>query len=258
MTKVAVAQFAMQAKIPNIDRVAAMSAEAAALGAKLVVFPELCLPGYDLPLLATQKRNIEKESIESLQTIALKYELAIFAGLATEKENIAVLVGRDGLLTRYSKTHLFDFKKARESDLFERGNGPISPTPWNNFQLAPLICFDLRFPELARSYAAKGANLFLTSSAWPYSRAEVFFTLARARAIENQAYLLSSNFVGTNSSGDRFAGSSAIFAPDGSVLTKLDTEEEGVLVADLDISFLETVRLELNCKAKQRSSEFYK
>ena len=140
----------------------------------------------------------------------------------------------------------------RESDVFDAG-ADISVFAWEGWQVMSLICFDLRFPELTRKGALAGATLFLVHSAWPHSRRQIFSTLGRARAIENQVFVASSNFVGANASGMRFAGSSAIYGPTGDVLGELGDETEGLLCVDLDTSLVAKARSTLPCYPKRRT-----
>ncbi len=103
------------------------------------------------------------------------------------------------------------------------------------------ICFDLRFPEMYRHDAVDGAELFLVVSEWPHPRSEALHLLARARAAENQAYLVLSNRAGFASDGTEFCGGSMVVGPDGVVLADAG-DGEGVIFADLDGARVQKLR----------------
>jgi predicted amidohydrolase len=96
------------------------------------------------------------------------------------------------------------------------------------------ICFDLRFPGMYRRSAERGTTLFVVPSAWPHPRSETLRLLARARAAENQAFLVLCNRPGPGADGTAFCGGSAVIGPDGAVLADAG-ESEGVLTATLDL-----------------------
>lgn len=256
MALAAVAQFSPSVDISkNLLRIRAFAEQAAQKGAEILVLPELSNTGYDMKLFPASLPS-EQEAIAELQEIARKSNVVLAAGLAVrtpsgEQQNISAIVGHEGLLHRYAKAHLFDLGSNRESDFFQPGD-TFSILKWNEWNVAPLVCFDLRFPELARQGALEGATLFVSHSAWPHARRDVYQTLARARAIENQVYALHSNFVGNNASGDRFAGSSCIVAPDGKILAQLDDQEEGLTLAELDLNLVINTRKILPCLPKRR------
>ena len=103
-------------------------------------------------------------------------------------------------------------------------------------------CYDLRFPELFRRMVDKGAELFLVTSGWPYPRLEHWLMFNRIRAIENTAFLVSSNCVGINR-GARFCGHSMMVDPWGVIVTS-GGDEECILQAEIDLKKVETTRKE--------------
>src|SRR6185503_17727310 len=114
--------------------------------------------------------------------------------------NSQVFVDSDGhVVGSYRKTHLFSGSPNPEDACFAPGNELTSFPFGDGFQLGLSICYDLRFPEVYRILAIeREANVFILSSAWPFPRLEHFQTLVRARAIENQSYMIVSNRVGTD------------------------------------------------------------
>jgi predicted amidohydrolase len=164
-------------------------------------------------------------------------------------QNASVHFGPDGSRHVYAKIHLFEAEPNVESRVFEPGAKRVL---WSveGIPVGPVLCYDLRFPELTRSLCLDGAKVILASSAWPASRREVFRVLSQARAIENQCFLLSANLAGRSLSGS-FAGHSMIVGPDGGILGEGKDGDE-LLVATLDFAALEKARSFLPCFQQRR------
>ena len=114
--------------------------------------------------------------------------------------------------------------------------------PWGGFTVAPFVCYDLRFPELFRAAARKGADLLVVIAAWPVKRIEHWLTLLRARAIENQAWV-----VGVNRCGREphfiYNGRSVVVDPHGAIVADAG-EIEKVLAASVDAEAVRAWRAE--------------
>lgn len=126
----------------------------------------------------------------------------------------------------YRKTHLFK----GEEKLFSKGS-TLSPFSFEEFTAFSHICYDLRFPALTQSVRQANGDLLFISAAWPKSRIEHWRTLLKARAAENQLYVVASNRCGCDD-GLELGGYSAIIAPDGSVLAEA-SNEAAMIVADI-------------------------
>ncbi|MBE2220576.1 MAG: carbon-nitrogen family hydrolase, partial [Anaerolineae bacterium] len=152
--------------------------------------------------------------------------------------NTAVFFNNNGtILADYSKIHLF--RLMDEHQFLTAGNHlAIAETPWGKMGLA--ICYDLRFPELFRSYALADCILTFLPAEWPHPRLAHWQTLLRARAIENQMYLVACNRVG-QSKGSDFCGHSCIIDPWGEVLVEGGEAEEFV-TAEIDLERVTAVR----------------
>jgi predicted amidohydrolase len=120
--------------------------------------------------------------------------------------------------------------------------------PWGKSAIA--ICYDLRFPELFRSYALAGARIVFLSAAWPYPRLEHWRTLLQARAIENQLFIVACNQVG-ESKGERFFGHSAIYDPWGRLVVEAG-DSKVLLTASVDMALVEEVRQTITVFADRR------
>jgi predicted amidohydrolase len=225
----------------NFDRVVGLVRESPP--ADLWVLPELWTTGYAHDSWQATAESFTPEAVERLGELAAERS-AWIAGSMVSLDDGGRLVNRlwvqgpGGERTTYDKAHLFG--PMGEPQRMAPGMGRVSFALFG-WSVAPSICFDLRFPEMYRLDALDGANLFLVVSAWPHVRSEVFDTLCRARAIENQAYVVACNRTGDGTDGTAFAGRSAVVAPDGTIVGRMD-REDAVRHLELDPSVLETVR----------------
>ncbi len=191
-----------------------------------------------------------------LASIAHRHNAWVLAGSLVEHHqsgvyNTSVLLNRRGEITAsYRKIHLFDATLAsgqtvRESDLWQAGNEPVM-ADLDGWKCGMAICYDLRFPELFRHYSANGAQLFfLPSNFTQQTGKDHWEILLRARAIENQCFVIAPNQCGTNPhSGVASYGNSMIVSPWGEILTRFGTEEQVDTLA-LNIHDLEQTRRDL-------------
>lgn len=206
----------------------------------LIVLPELWASGFDYEH-AEELAEKTPDLLAELTRLAEEYNV-YFAGSLLEKKdgrlyNTLFVSGPEGIVGSYRKQHLFSFWK--EDAFFSPGCCPV-PIATPHGLLAALVCYDLRFPELARSQVFQGAELIVVSAQWPALRLDHWQTLLQARAIENQAYLVACN--GCGRSGDiDMAGHSMIIGPDGTVLEQGGSEPL-LQAASLDQAALEAVR----------------
>jgi predicted amidohydrolase len=163
------------------------------------------------------------------------------------------------VVAQYAKIHLFDVDlpsrvTARESDHFQPGDEVVTfPVGWGTAGLA--ICYDLRFPELFRALIDRGAQLLLVPSAFTRTTgADHWELLARARAVESQAFVVAANQVGQHSAQSASFGHSLVVDPWGNVMAKGDGERECVLHAELDRAVLDEIRTRLPALRHRRLS----
>lgn len=175
--------------------------------------------------------------------LALKYSSHVVAGIPVRDNsgkglNAAVVFSPSGEeLCRYRKIHLFPL--AGEGEHYLPGTEPVL-FDWGPWKATPVICYDLRFPELFRIAARQGANLFVVIANWPASREEHWITLLRARAIENQAYVAGVNRCGTDPNL-AYSGASLIVDPKGQIMARAGSDPE-CLSAHLDKEELDSWR----------------
>jgi predicted amidohydrolase len=207
-------------------------------GSDLVMLPELWPCGFfAFDRYASDSEPISGPLVQTLRQKARDLGIHLLTGSFVERDgpnlfNTVLLVDPAGeIRARYRKIHLFGMN-SRERELLRRGvEVTVVPTPWGKAGFA--ICYDLRFPELFRRMADQGAELFLTTSAWPQPREEAWVLLNRARATENLAYVFACNAAGTV--GERkYVGRSLIVDPSGAVLAD-GGRDEGLVTADVDL-----------------------
>jgi len=227
----------------NLKMVREMTAVSTQNNADLVVFPELWSTGYDLENAAEYAAPIDQGMFQQVAELARKHNIHILgSNLSFMGEgaygNTAVFFNNDGQsLGEYSKIHLFRLMN-EEQFLAPGQHGTVVDTPWGKAGIA--ICYDLRFPELFRQYALAGAKIVFIPAEWPHPRLMHWQTLLKARAIENQMYIVACNRVGRSKETD-FFGHSCVIDPWGEVLVDGD-EGEGVLTADIDTALVDEVR----------------
>jgi omega-amidase len=225
----------------NLIRARQALAEAIRQGGQLALLPELWASGYDLSQ-ASHLATFTPEILAELVEISHQANLAIGGSLlesATEGIfNTFSLVQPATPTISYRKIHLF---RLMDEHLWLSPGHQAVMAPIADYQAGLSICYDLRFPELYRTYALHGANLFLISAEWPLRRIEHWNTLLRARAIENQAFLAAVNTVGKDR-GFTYGGSSAVISPWGETLLQAPFDAEAVLTVELDDSQMDAVR----------------
>jgi rfaE bifunctional protein nucleotidyltransferase chain/domain len=208
----------------------------------LVLLPEMWATGFDYERTAELGRRTP-EILARMQRIAASYRVYVAGTLTDLPEdgslpfNRLFVVGPEGVLGSLSKQHLFAFW---QEDSYYRGGlaEPLVPTPHG--PLSGLICYDLRFPEVARRQVFAGSRLLAVSAQWPLSRLDHWQTLARARAIENQVYVVAANGCGRTGKME-MAGHSMIIGPDGTVLRQAGLEPT-VIGCPLDNSQIDEQR----------------
>ncbi len=243
-SRVALLQFRVRLGEPaaNLERVRALFADLAPAAGTLVLLPELWSCGFDAGRMA-RHAAATPALLDALRGLAAASG-AWFAGSLPEPSgngglprNTFFLTGPDGVAGRYRKQHLFAFWK--EDRLLAPGDRPRAIATAAGL-LGALVCYDLRFPELAREQAFAGCGLLAVSAQWPMVRLDHWQALLTARAIENQVFVAACNSCGRTGHTE-MAGHSMVVAPDGSRLLTLGSDA-GSGQCSLDGSLLATLR----------------
>jgi len=239
MTKVAAIQFNPVIGKPreNLERICAWLDEAAAKGVNLAVFPEAALSGYVFderseafsiaePIPGPSSRKFEEKCAE--------LKICAVTGLLERDGdrlfNAAILCGPDGMIGRYRKTHLPFLGVDRFAT---PGDLPLRVQDTSAGRVGVMICYDQRFPEVARCLALEGADIITLPTNWPVGAESAPEFILRTRALENRVFLIGANRVGTER-GARFIGRSCILDPAGNRLAEADADSEIMLQADID------------------------
>jgi omega-amidase len=240
----------------NLRKVRDFASRAKGAGAELVVFPEMIDTGYSMPTIKEHAAVWKEGAVPELQKIAKELVIGIVCGISDRDGesiyNAQVFVDANGkIIAKYRKTHLVTAAPLDERVCFSPGNEFVS-CKWGEFNIGLTICYDLRFPEVCRVLAVgHNVNMFITPSAWPLVRMEHLQILARARAMENQCYLILANRVGTDD-GVTFCGSSAIIDPSGAILAGALVDREELLEAEISTNVVNSVRRHMNIFAHRR------
>jgi len=211
---------------------------------QLLVFPEMfaCGFGPDLEAYADADNG---QSVAFLQHIACEYGCEV-VGTRLRKEhgrlyNQLVWMTAEGVRGTYDKRHLF---LGVEREQCTPGTERTLVEAFG-YRFLPLICFDVRFPEWSRNHCAEGVfdyDCLFYAANFPAPRQEALLRLAAARAIENQAYVAVVNRIGLNGNGHNHRGGTAVFDPEGNILTAAELDCEQVVTATLPLNTLASLR----------------
>ncbi len=245
--RLALVQMNIEAGNPkaNFAKMEARLEEAAALSPKpdLVVLPEMWNTGYALTEIHNLADPDGLRTKEAISAFCRKHGISVLAGSIAQLRGNSVtntvhVFDRTGTeVAEYDKIHLFQLMD--EHLHLQAGEQPGSFN-LDGISAAVMICYDIRFPELARKHALEGAKILFVPAEWPHPRMHHWRTLLQARAIENQMFVVSCNTVG-DSGGTSFFGHSMIIDPWGEVLAEAG-EEEAILTAQIDLALADEVR----------------
>jgi predicted amidohydrolase len=248
---------------------------AAADGASLIVLPEkwTAMGGREDLLAAAQP--LDGEAVSWARQAARELGVDLIAGSIVERvrgreklANTSVHVDPHGeVRASYRKVHMFDVEVGghtyRESELEEPGEEIVLTRTQDGVELGLSICYDLRFPELYRILAVEGARVIAVPSAFTLATTRDHWeTLLRARAIENQAFVVAANQFGPHPGGHHSGGQSMIVDPWGVVLARApegtqDGDGEGHVLADLDLERQRQIRTSLPSLANRRPAAYH-
>jgi predicted amidohydrolase len=252
-------------KARNVATAERLVRAAAADGAELVALPEKWNLLGSADELAAGAESLDGPTLSAVRGWARELGIHLLAGSIAERGaekafNTSVLIGPDGAdLAVYRKIHMFDVDVGgvsyRESER-EEGGDEIVTAPVGDLIAGLTVCYDLRFPELYRILAVRGARLIAVPSAFTLATGRDHWeVLLRARAIENQAFVLAPNQIGEAPPHHSSYGRSAIVDPWGVVLA-MAPDEECFVAADLDLAAQERIRASLPSLANRRPEAY--
>lgn len=263
--KVAIAQLSTSVdKASNLEKAIQYIEKAKGMGTDFVILPEFYM------VLATPKTGVlpaeaaeplDGPFVSALKEAARKNEIYVVCGMYESKAgddrrayNTTVFIDRSGqLLHSYRKTHLYDAFSFKESDTIIPGENQYKVVDTEFGKIGLMVCYELRFPEIARQFALHEADVLLVPAGWMAGpmKEDHWQTLIRARAIENTMFVCGADLV-----GPEFTGRSMIVDPMGVVIAS-GGEEETLIIADIDLERIHRVREKLP-SVKHRKPEFYR
>ena len=210
----------------------------------LVLLPEMFACGYSLNLAAVAE-GPGGETERFLAATARELGIYLLGGMVGQGHpgrgrNQAVVFSPAGReIARYTKTQ--PFSPGGEATVFDAGTGPLL-FQWGECLVSPFICYDLRFPEIARPAARAGAQLLTYIASWPDARLAHWVKLLQARAIENQCWVAGVNRIGSDPQF-HYSGRSLIVNPQGEIVADAGAQA-GVIGAEIDLAALTVYRLD--------------
>lgn len=210
----------------------------------IIVLPEMILGGY--AVFKDDKNFFIKKNepfINTLKQFTREHDVMLLPGTfpignsAKERKNISLVMHKGEIINEYTKIHLF--KPLDEHKLFKPGeysNNYSVKIKDSKIRFGNIICFDLRFPELARKRAKEGLDVLFVQAWWPKERENVWKTLLSARAIENQIFV-----VGVNSKNDPKCGNSYVFDPFGNPVN-FNLRKKDFEICEIDLKKIAEVK----------------
>ncbi len=209
-------------------------------GTDLVILPEMFNTGFSMNP-AELAEPPESVTSDWMHEIAAKYNSGIcgsyIVGENSNFYNRWIFVPPDGEVRIYDKRHLFSM--SGEEALFTRGEKRVV-FKFRGIRICPNICYDLRFPVWSRN--RNDYDLLINSANWPESRRDVWITLLKARAIENQCFVAGVNRIGIDGAGIRYCGDSMILGPKGEMIAEGQQNKESVVSGNISIDELSGFR----------------
>jgi predicted amidohydrolase len=259
---------AVPSKADNIERAERLVDKAAATGADLVLLPEKWTGIGPPELIRSVAESLDEgEATAAMRRWAGSHGITLVGGSIVERRegheklsNTSVVIDPEGEIAAvYRKIHLFDVEVGghvyRESETEDPGDRPAA-TEVEGWKVGLTICYDLRFPELYRILAVDGCEIVTVPAAFTlYTGKDHWEVLLRARAIENQCYVVAANQWGSYADGKAAYGRSMIVDPWGVVLAQAP-DEDGVIVAELVRPRLQDVRRRLPSLANRQPAAY--
>lgn len=254
--KVALYQMniAWEDKEANYTAVERKLQEACQKHTELFLLPEMSFTGFSMNTDVTKESNYA--TVNQMRSYAKQYNMAIGFGWVKDcgkkSENHYTIVDKYGeVISDYAKIHPFSF--SGENEKFQGGD-KIVDFELEGIRFSNFICYDLRFPEIFQ-IASKASHVIIVPANWPEKRREHWRCLLKARAIENQAYIVAINCVGKIGDVD-YSGDSCVINPDGKVIAELPGQE-GILEYEL-IDDAEHFRNTFQVKKDRREGLYYR
>jgi omega-amidase len=228
-----------------------MIAQAKQEGVDFIVFPEMTLTGFSMNPADLGETMEDSPSIAFFREEAMKHQIYIAFGIIIKNEDKAenhciILSDTGEIIANYAKIHPFSY--GAESKYYTGGT-TLTSCAVKELVVSPLICYDLRFPEIFQA-CSENSSLITVIANWPAPRRAHWISLLKARAIENQCYIAGVNRCGEGG-GLSYVGDSMVISPYGDIISTVQ-DTPGLIVAELDLELVEKYRSEFPLKADRK------
>lgn len=254
--KVALAQIDIiwENKSENIRKCEEFFKEASVSECDLLVFPELTLTGFSMNLSLCEDVH-NSESLAFFQNCCRDHAIGCVFGYGEKSDdnyyNELVYIDRKGtVIEKYRKLHPFTYG----GEIYSAGND-VASFDFDGNDIGLSICYDLRFPEVYQQLSKK-CGCIIVAANWPEARREHWITLLRARAIENQCYVIGCNRVGVTDN-IAYSGDSTIIDPNGAIVVSAESNKEQLLCCEIDLNIAKKLRSDFPVK-KDRRTDLYR
>lgn len=249
-------------KTANFDNVEKLLEPYLQMDTDLILMPEVWAVGWDCSTFKKEAEPTENSpTIEFLRHLAQKHKSLIIGGSyirttdSGEYKNTCPVITKEGkLLVQYDKMHLFSHPGSEEQKYLSAGEELVI-LDLGYTKIGLTVCYDIRFPEIFRQYSQNGVEIYINTAAWGKNKLMHWETMQKARAIENQCYVLAADQTGKIKGEEFNLGHSMVIDPWGDVESELG-EEEACICADLDLEKLRKLRNEFPLLADRRNIEF--
>lgn len=241
-------------KEKNMEKVRKLVAQASGQKVDLLVFPEMTLTGFTMNTALAGEEMLFSPTLRFFKDLSKKYSMAMAFGYVEdfggEYYNKLIVVSDGRILYDYDKIHPFNFSDEGRHYI---GGHEVKTAVLKDMEISGFVCYDLRFPEIFQAVSSH-TQMILVIANWPKERVLHWETLLRARAIENQCYVIGVNRIGKGN-GIEYVESSMAFDPLGERLTKAHSKSELMLV-DVETNKVKEVRRQFPFR-EDRQVELY-
>ena len=226
-------------KFRNLERMGEMISAIPA-GTDIIILPEMFNTGFSVDPVKLSEPPFS-ETFDWMKSISLEKNCGVCGSYIVSENggfyNRWIFVSPDNETWIYNKRHLFS--PGDEDKMFTRGNERIVFV-FRGMRICPNVCYDLRFPVWCRN--RNDYDLLINSSNWPESRSNVWITLLKARALENQCFVAGVNRIGIDGTGIKYCGDSMILGPKGEIIAEGKQNEECLISGEISIDELADFR----------------
>lgn len=241
-------------KKKNMEKAKKLMEQAQKQNVDLLVFPEMTLTGFTMNTNLAGEEMLFSPTLRFFKETSKQYHMAMAFGFVEdfgeEYYNKLMIVSEGRIIYDYDKIHPFSYS---DEGKYYIGGHEVKTTRLMNMELSGFVCYDLRFPEIFQAVSGQ-ADMILVIANWPKERILHWETLLRARAIENQSYIIGVNRTGKGNDIE-YIESSMAFDPQGERLTKPHSKSE-LMVVDVEPEKVKKIRKQFPCK-QDRQVELY-